>query len=335
MNKTYLGYLIRAEHNQVEAKLENLSWDEIQNSEVIIEVHYSSVNFKDALAATGKGKILRRSPLVGGIDAAGIVVAAKAGGFQPGEKVLVTGCGLSETQHGGYAEFLGVPATSVVRLPNGLSLRESMILGTAGFTAGLCLIRLEQNGQTPQKGPILITGASGGVGSLSTQILASQGYEVWAVSGKAEAEKFLTEIGARKIFRPQELELGSRPLESVRFAGAIDNVGGDLLAGILRHVDLWGNVAAVGLASSAELHTNVMPFILRGVSLLGISSNNAPLALRQEIWRRLGGIWKPKNLEQNVNEEVTLKSLDSAFEKLLRREVMGRILVRVHNGASK
>jgi NADPH2:quinone reductase len=327
MNKSFRAFRIDQTNDGVRGRVETIAWDDLAPNEVIIEGHYSSVNYKDALAGTGKGQILRRFPLTGGIDIAGTVVSAKAGGFHPGDPVIVTGCGIGETADGGYSEFISVPAASVVPLPKGLTLEESMILGTAGFTAALSLYRLEQNNQNPQKGPVVISGASGGVGSIATAILAGQGYEVWAISGKESARSFLEEAGARKVLNAQQLELGSRPLESVRFAGAIDNVGGEFLAGLLRHVDLWGNVACVGLAGSAEFQTTVMPFILRGVSLLGISSNNCPRDLRLELWKRLAGLWKPKHLKRIHSRTVSLDQLSDAFNSLLNRKATGRIVV--------
>ncbi|MGE0762354.1 MAG: YhdH/YhfP family quinone oxidoreductase [Bdellovibrionales bacterium] len=330
MKRNYQAY--RMSQPSRAGALETLNWDELGTGEVIIESQYSSVNYKDALAITNRGKILRRLPMVPGIDVAGTVVSCKGGALQAGDQVLVTGCGIGENQDGGYAEFISVPESSVVPLPKGLSLQEAMILGTAGFTAALALYRLEQNGQTPQKGPIVITGASGGVGSIATDLLSAQGYEVWAISSKPESQNFLSELGARKIMAPAQLELGSRPLESVRFAGAIDNVGGSMLSGLLRHVELWGNVASVGLAAGAEFEGNVMPFILRGVSLLGISSNNCVLALRHELWRRLAGLWKPKHLAQIHSRTISLHELPKVCEEILDRKSTGRILVDLKKG---
>ncbi len=315
-----------------QVKIETLNWDDLSTQDVIIETCFSSINYKDALAVTNKGKILRRFPMVPGIDVAGTVISAKKGNLQPGDPVLVTGCGLGETQDGGYAQFVAVPSTSVIPLPQGLSLEEAMLLGTAGFTAALSLFRMEENGQTPQKGPVLITGASGGVGSIATELLAEQGYEVWAVSGKPNHHETLSQLGARKVSLPQQLELGQRPLESARFAGVIDNVGGELLSGILRHVDLWGNVACVGLAGGSELSASLMPMILRGVSLLGISSNNTPLPLRQELWRRLAGLWKPKQLKSIHSQTIGIEELPKTCEDLLARKTTGRILVDLRKG---
>ncbi len=333
MTKQFRAYRIHQSGGEIRGRLETLEWSDLAPLDVIIEGHYSSVNYKDALAGSGKGKILRRFPLVGGIDVMGTVVAAKSGGFQPGESVLVTGCNLGESMDGGYAEFIAAPASSVIRLPAGLSGEESMLIGTAGFTAALALYRMEQMDQSPSKGPIVVTGASGGVGSIAVDLLASQGYEVWAVTGKQSARPLLERFGARRVLDPRELELGTRPLEPAKFAGVIDNVGGELLTRLIPHVDLWGNVAAIGLTGGAELQTTVMPFILRGVSLLGISSNNCPLPLRQELWRRLSGLWKPPHLQEILAKTISLEQLDQAFQDVLERKVTGRILVDLRKRA--
>lgn len=327
--KPFWALRVHSSEGQPYAKLQQMTEAELTVGEVTIEVHYSSVNYKDALAGTGKGKILKSYPLNAGIDAAGVVLQSKDPRFQAGQNVLVTGCGIGENFDGGYAEVMKAHADSVVPLPEGLTLREAMILGTAGFTAALALSRMEQNGQKPALGPILVTGASGGVGSFAVQIFSQAGYEVHAVSGKHEAIRYLKDLGAANVIPPEELGLGSRPLETVRFGGAVDNVGGEMLARVLAHVQLWGNVASIGLAQSAELHTTVMPFILRGVSLLGTSSNNCARDLRHELWRKLAGPWKPKKLENIVTQTVGLKDLMPAFEDLLHRRVHGRILVEI------
>ncbi len=327
--KPFWSLRIHNDNSRPYAKLEQMHVSELSPGEVIIEVHYSSVNYKDALAATGKGKILKTFPLNGGIDASGVVLESKDARFQAGQEVIVTGCGIGESFDGGYSEVLRVHADSVVPLPAGLTMREAMILGTAGFTAALALYRMEQNGQHPDKGPILITGASGGVGSFATQMFAQKGYQVTAVSGKHEAVKYLMALGAHEVLSPEVLNLGHRPLEKARFAGAVDNVGGKMLAQVLAHVDLWGNVAGIGMAESGELHTTVMPFILRGVSLLGTSSNNTPMPLRLELWKLMSSAWKPKSLENILTRTVQLKELPQAFDDLLQRKIHGRILVEI------
>src|SRR5207244_3035367 len=248
---------------------------------------HSDIHYKYALAAAGAGKILRRRPLVGGIDRAGVVASSKDARYRPGEAVLVTGCGLSETHDGGYAQFARVPGEWVIPMPAGLDAHSAMALGTAGFTAALAIHRMERNGQTPDRGPIVVTGASGGVGSVAIDMLAGRGYEVVAVSGKASSHEYLKTLGAKTILARQELEMGVRPLESVRFAGAIDNVGGDMLAWLTRVVDFWGNIASIGQTGGAKLETTVMPFILRGISLIGINSSATLRPVRLAVWKRI------------------------------------------------
>jgi NADPH2:quinone reductase len=241
--------------------------------------------------------------------------------------VLVNGMGLGETHDGGFAGYVRVPADWIVPMPAGLSPFEAMALGTAGFTAALALHRMEQLGQRPGSEPIVVTGASGGVGSFAVSMLAARGYPVLAVSGRGSSDTYLRELGASEVRTPEQLQLGSRPLESARFAGAIDNVGGAILAGLTRHVGLWGNIASVGNASGAELETTVFPLILRGVSLLGISSTNCPMPLRVEVWNRLGGDLKPRHLDRVVSGTIPLAAVPGAAARLLARDVRGRLVV--------
>lgn len=303
----------------------------IGDGEVLIRARFSSLNYKDALGVSGKGKIFKSYPRIGGIDVAGEIVESKASDFdfEPGDKVLITGCNLGEAFDGGYAEYVKMNAESVIPLPSGLTLEEAMIFGTAGFTAALCFQRLVQNDQTPEKGPIVVTGASGGVGSFATKFLAQSGFHVIAVSGKKERYDFLKkELGAETICDINELGLGERPLEGVKFGGAVDNVGGKTLAKLSHHINIYGNIACVGLAESHELNFSVMPLILRGVSLLGISSNNCPIALRHTLWQWLATELKPKNLSQFVSETGTLSDVCTLAEKMLNRQTWGRILIR-------
>ncbi|HMN68424.1 MAG TPA: YhdH/YhfP family quinone oxidoreductase [Bdellovibrionales bacterium] len=320
---------IHGPENAHYAKLQRLTLDELTPGEVVIETHYSSVNYKDALAALDKAPIMKRYPLNGGIDGAGVVISSIDERFKPGDKVIATGHSIGENFDGGYSEVMRVSADSLVKLPEGLSLRESMIIGTAGFTAALAMERMLNNGQTKEHGPILVTGASGGVGSFAVALFAQAGFEVLAVSGKHDAIKYLKKLGAKEVLPPNELGLGHRPLERARFGGVVDSVGGKLLAQALAHTHLWGNVASIGLAESSELQTTVMPFILRGVSLLGASSNNTPIKMRQDLWRRLAGPWKPKQLEDILTRTVELKDLMLAFDDLIHRKIHGRVLVRI------
>lgn len=315
-----------------EAELVSLPWQPLtQPDQVRVKVDFSSLNFKDALGLTASGKIFRTFPIIPGIDLAGEVVeVGQESTYKPGDQVLVTGCGLGEVADGGYSEYATVPSAWVVKCPEELNTREAMIYGTAGFTAGLCVHRLQQNGQSPKNGPVVVTGASGGVGSLSVAILAKLGYEVIAISSKESEYSRLRDIGAKDVTSLDALSLGNRPLESVKFAGGIDNLGGETLSKLLAHCDLWGNLACVGLASSHKLETTVMPFILRGVSLLGISSTNCPMPLRQEIWRQLATDWKPDHLESFVSQVVHLDELVDAAHRMMNRETKGRILLSVN-----
>jgi NADPH2:quinone reductase len=295
----------------------------------VIRVACSDVNYKDALAATGAGKILRRYPLVGGIDLAGTVESSADARFKPGDAVLVTGCGLSETHDGGYAQFARVPAEWVIPMPAGLDAGTAMSLGTAGFTAALAIHRMEQNGQTPAGGPIVVTGASGGVGSVAIDMLATRGYRVVAVSGKPDAAGYLRALGAAEVLDRRSLDLGSRPLEAARFAGAIDNLGGDVLAWLTRSVDFWGNIASIGLAASPALETTVMPFILRGVALLGINSSATRREWRLAVWQRIATDLRPRQLSRIVTRTIDFADLPEVFPDYIAGRVTGRTLVRI------
>jgi len=315
------------EAGQVRPRLVEMGTDELSPGNVVVRVRWSGINYKDALAVTGRGKILKRFPLNAGIDAAGVVESSEDVRFRAGDAVVVNGMGLGESHDGGFAEILRVPGDWVVPLPAGLTLRESMILGTAGFTAGLAVARLELNGQAPAKGPIVVTGATGGVGSAAVSMLAGRGYRVLAVSGRPEHHAYLRRLGAAEVKEPAELDLGSRPLEAARFGGVIDNVGGELLAGLVRHVGLWGQVACIGMAASPHLEGTVFPLILRGVSLLGVSSGNCPMELRREVWTRLGTDLKPAHLDAIASREVPLDAVIETAPLLVERRALGRILV--------
>jgi NADPH2:quinone reductase len=323
------AFRIHADRSDYRAAVEDLTLDDLTDGEVVIEVAYSAVNYKDALAGTGRGRILRKSPLVGGIDLAGRVRESADPRFSEGDPVLVTGCGLSEDRDGGYAQLARVPADFVIPLPTGLGLREAMVIGTAGFTAALAIQRMEDNRQDPAIGPIAVTGATGGVGSFAIDMLAGRGYSVTAISGKAEAAEYLRTLGAEEIVDRRELELGTRPLERTRWGGAVDNVGGELLGWLTRTVSPWGSIASIGLAGGTELNTTVMPFILRGVSLLGINSVDCPLPLRHHLWSRIAGDLRPRHLDQIASETVDLEGLPDVFERMLAGDTRGRVVVRI------
>lgn len=311
------------------AGIEPVCLDDLAPGEVVIRSVWSSVNYKDALAGTGKGRILRRAPLVGGIDVGGHVVASSDPAFREGDAVLCTGSGLSETRDGGYAEYVRLPAAWTIPLPTGLSLREAMILGTAGFTAALGLLRMVENRQTPELGPLAVTGATGGVGMLALDIYNRAGFEVHAISGKPDRFDTLREIGASTCIDRHQLGFSGRALDSARFGGALDNVGGDILAGLLASVVPYGNVASCGLAGSASLPTTVMPFIIRGVSLLGVASAGTARDIRERVWQHLASDWKPRHLERICTREVPLEHVDSVFEGMLAGESFGRTLVAI------
>jgi acrylyl-CoA reductase (NADPH) len=311
--------------------IETISTDALSAGEVLVKVAYSSVNYKDALAGTGTGKILRQYPLNGGIDAAGIVVASSDPRFKEGDKVLCTGSGLSETRDGGYGEYIRLAAQSTIHLPPGLSVRESMILGTAGFTAALGLLRMQDNHQTPALGPIAVTGASGGVGMLAIDIFSRAGYEVHAISGKTAHFDMLRGLGANECIDRHQLTFSGKPMDSARFGGAFDNVGGAMLAGLLPLIVPYGNVANGGNAGGIALESTVMPFIIRGVSLLGIASAGTARDQRERVWQHLASDWKPRHLEQIVTREVTLDQLAEVFPPMLAGDSFGRTLVRIGN----
>lgn len=315
------------EAGEVRPRLVEMHAGELTPGDVVVRVRWSGVNYKDALAITGRGRILRRFPLNAGIDAAGTVESSDDARFRAGDPVVVNGMGLGESHDGGFAEIVRVPGDWVVPLPPGLALREAMVLGTAGFTAALAVARMELLGQAPDKGPIVVTGATGGVGSAAVSMLSGRGYRVLAVSGRPEHHGYLRRLGAAEVKTPEELDLGSRPLEAARFGGVIDNVGGELLEGLVRHVGLWGQVACVGMAASPGLEGTVFPLILRGVSLLGVSSGNCPMPLRHEIWRRLGADLKPAHLDAIATREVPLDAVIETASLLVERRALGRVLV--------
>ncbi|MGH8085131.1 MAG: YhdH/YhfP family quinone oxidoreductase [Lysobacter sp.] len=306
--------------------IEQVALDDLAPGEVVIKTAFSSINFKDALAGTGQGKILRRFPLVGGIDVAGHVVASTDPKFREGDAVLVTGCGLSETRDGGYSEYARLEAQWAIPLPAGLGLRESMTLGTAGFTAALALYRMLDNRQVPDLGPLAVTGATGGVGSLAIDIFSRAGFEVAAISGKADQHAYLKSIGASQVLGRDALAT-ARPLESARFGGGLDNVGGPMLSSLLAQTSPYGNVASAGLAASHDLDATVMPFIIRGVSLLGVASAGTARDIREAVWQRLASDWKPAHLDTICTREVPLARLPEVFPTMLGGGSLGRTLV--------
>jgi acrylyl-CoA reductase (NADPH) len=312
-----------------ERRIVKRSVNDLPPGELLLRVHYSSLNYKDALSATGRPGVTKSYPHTPGIDAAGVVEEDASGRFKPGDEVIVTGYDLGMNTAGGFGQYIRVPSAWAVPLPSGLTLRESMVFGTAGFTAGLSVYRLAAAGGTPEAGEILVTGATGGVGSIAVGILAKAGYRVVAATGKASEADYLKNLGASEVIDRQTVVEGAdRPLLKERWAGAVDVVGGTTLAAVLKATRYGGVVTCCGLVGAPDLPVNVFPFILRGVSLLGIDSVQCPAERRLEVWQRLAGSWKPSHLEETVTE-VTLQTLEPTIQAILAGQVRGRTLVNL------
>jgi NADPH2:quinone reductase len=325
---TFDAYRVFENDGRVESRLVQMSLDELSPGDVVIKTACSSVNFKDALAATGAGKIIRRFPLNAGIDAAGVVESSSDPRFRPGDPVLVTGYDLGVSRDGGYAAYVRVPSEWVVPVPGGLTVADAMAIGTAGFTAALSIVELERNGLKPANGPVIVTGATGGVGSLAVQCLTALGYQAIALTGKDAEHDYLRSLGAKDVLARGALAMGTKPLEKATWAGAIDPVGGETLAWLTRTMMYGGSIAASGLTGGTELHTTVLPFILRGVKLLGVDSAMCPIDRRREIWRRLATDMKPRNLKAST-KEISLAELPDALQTVLKGQARGRFVVRV------
>ncbi len=328
-NKIYKALVVEeSDKNVFIRKIKDNTISSLPAGEIIVRVRYSSLNYKDALSATGNRSVTRTYPHTPGIDAAGTVEESAEGSFIPGDEVIVTSYDLGMNTSGGFGQYIRVPAGWVVKLPSGLTLKESMIFGTAGFTAGMSVHKLTASVK-PEDGVVLVTGATGGVGSIAVGILSKLGYSVAAVSGKSEAEGLLKKLGAGEIIsRTEFTENSNRPILKVRWAGAIDTVGGEILATAIKSTGPLGVVTSCGNVASPELPINVFPFILRGVSLIGIDSQNCPMPLRKEIWAKLADIWKPAMLE-DLYDEISLGDLDSKIAEILKGELKGRTLVNL------
>ena len=326
----FQAYRVHKQNDEVEGRLETVTLDELSAGEVVIKAEYSSVNYKDALAATGHNLIIRDFPRIAGIDVAGKVASSSDSRYKEGDNVLVTGYELGTGHDGGYAEYVRVPAEWVVPMPDSLSAYDVMAIGTAGFTAALCVQRMELNGMEPPGGPVVVTGATGGVGSIAIDILSQRGYEVIAISGKKESHAELMALGASKVLDRNEINFDGPPLEKGQWGGAIDNAGGDMLAWLTRTMKPWACIASVGLAGGSHLNTTVMPFILRGVSILGITSSGTPTAWRAPLWQRLATDLKPANMDNIVSQVVTLEELSGVFDDMLAGKTRGRTLVEIN-----
>lgn len=326
---TLKAYRIFNEDGKVASRYVDMKLDELDAGNVVIKVAYSSVNFKDALAATGAGRIIRRFPCVGGIDLSGTVMDSGDARFKKGDAVIATSYDIGVAHDGGYAQTARIPADWVVPLPKGLDLFESMALGTAGFTAALAVERMEHDGLKPGNGPVIVTGATGGVGSIAVDILAGAGYQVVALTGKEQETDYLKGLGAKEVMLRGRLDLAKiKPLDTATWAGAVDNLGGDVMSWIASTMQIGGTLASIGLAASHNFNSTVMPFILRGVSLLGIDSVNAPMPLREKVWKRLGSDLKPRQLKSIVTT-VNFADLPGVFKKILDKEMRGRAVVKI------
>ena len=324
----FRAYRIFEESGKSKGRIVDMTLDELDAGEVVIRTAFSSVNFKDALTGTGAGKVVRRFPCVGGIDGCGTVVSSSDARFKPGDEVICTSYDLGVAHDGGYAGMMRVPAAWVVPLPRGLSLFESMAVGTAGYTSALAIHLLEHNGMTPAGGKVVVNGATGGCASLAISMLARLGYKVTAVTGKSSEHAYLKSIGAAEIVGREALPAGTRPLEKSVWAAGFDSVGGDQLAAMIRSMQQHGVIASFGNAGGIELHTTVLPFILRGVRLIGVDSAATPMPLRQAVWARLAGDLKPSHLE-DIAATITLDELPATFDKILKQQSRGRTVVRM------
>ena len=329
---SFKALLIEESDGKVSSGFVQMDERQLDAGDVTIRVAYSSVNYKDALAATGSGKIIRRFPCVGGIDLSGIVVESADPRFKAGDPVIATSFDIGVAHHGGYAEVARVPGDWVVPLPESLALFEAMALGTAGFTAALAIVRMEENGLRPAKGAVIVTGATGGVGSLAIDMLAQLGYHVVALTGKESEAEYLRELGAAEVLLRQSLDLSKiRPLDRARWAGAVDNLGGNILAWIASTMEQGGTIASIGLAASMTLNTTVAPFILRGVSLLGVDSGYIREPYRSGVWQRLASDLRPPHLTA-MARRIRFDELPATFEQYIAGRAKGRVVVEIAGG---
>jgi acrylyl-CoA reductase (NADPH) len=326
---TFKAYRTFEQDKAVSSRFVDLTLDELDPGEVVIRIKYSTINYKDALSYNGSGKIMRKFPTVGGVDLAGTVDSSSDPRWKRGDTVIVTGYELGVAHDGGYAEYARVPADWVVRRPESMTAFDAMTLGTAGFTAALAIHLMQHNGLVPDAGPVAVTGATGGVGSVAIEILSKLGHRVVAITGKAREAEYLRDIGASDVMLRSSVDLAAiRPLEKTTWAGAIDNLGGDILAWLLATSKVGGTVAAVGLAADMKLNTTVAPFILRGVRLLGTDSVNAPMSLRQTLWNKLAVEWRPDRVHDKVST-IDFDELPMHFDAYLKGMARGRTVVRV------
>lgn len=330
MLESFRAFVVNKTEQDFEAGVKQLDESDLPPGEVLVRVAYSGVNYKDGLACTPDGQIVRKYPFVPGVDLSGTVVESSDSRFQEGDEIIVTSYNLGVSHYGGFSEYARVPADWVVSLPRGLNLKEAMTIGTAGFTAALSVHQLEKNGLKPGNGPVLVTGASGGVGSVAISMLANLGYTIAASTGKASEREYLNELGASEILTREEVSAESaRPMEKERWTASIDSVGGATLAYLIRSTKYGGSIAACGLTGGNAVSTTVYPFILRGVNLLGIDSVTCPMELRQTLWERIGTDLKPRNMEALVYREAALEELPEITATILKGGIRGRALVKL------
>ena len=330
--QTFRAFKLEEIDRKIRAGFADVTLDELDPGELVVRVAYSDVNYKDALAATGKGRILLRPSCIGGIDLAGTVISSSDARFAKGDAVLAVGHELGVKHHGGYAEYARIPANWAVTLPKGMTLWEAMAFGTAGYTAGLAIVKMEHNGLRPDGGPVIVDGATGGVGSIAIAALSKLGYHVVALTGKEQAVDWLKNLGAKEVKFRKELDLAKiKPLDKATWQGAVDNLGGEVLAWMASTMKFNGVIASIGLAAGFGLNTTVMPFILRGVSLLGINSTDAPgPELERQVWARLGSDMKPAGLKE-MARTIAFADLPKVFDDFINAKVTGRIVVDLNS----
>ena len=328
--QTFKAYRTFEDQGIVASRFVDLKVDDLDPGDVLVRTKYSTINYKDALSYNGTGRIMRKFPTVAGIDMSGTVESSSDPRWRRGDKVIVHAYDMGVSHDGGYSEYVRVPGDWIVRRPAGMTAFDAMTLGTAGFTAALAIHLMQHNGLAPAKGPVAVTGATGGVGCVAIEILAKLGYDVVAVTGKAKEEgEWLRSIGAKEVLARQSIDVAKiRPLGAATYAGAVDNLGGDILAWLLSMQKVGGTVAAVGLAADMKLHTTVAPFILRGVHLLGVDSANTPMELRQMLWNKLAVEWRPDRVHDQVRT-IDFDDLPTHFDAYLKGMVRGRTVVRV------
>lgn len=330
MSELFKAFMVNKTEDTFTAELKQISLNDLPEADVLIKVFYSSINYKDGLASIPDGKIIRSYPFIPGIDLAGVVVTSKDPRFQEGDEVIATSYEIGVSHYGGYSEYARLPGDWIVPLPKSLSLKEAMVFGTAGFTAALSVQRLEDNGLTPDKGKVLVTGATGGVGSTAVAMLAKRGYDVVASTGKASEHEYLHKLGAKEIISREDVYSGKiKPLDKQLWAAAVDPVGGEYLASILSKIQYNGSVAVSGLTAGGNVPTTVFPFILRGINLLGIDSVYCPMEVRKKLWERMSSDLKPEGLVDSISEEITLEELSHTLPLILKGQAKGRFLVKI------